>query len=602
MKGVFIYQRLYLFFPVLKAILLSCSVIVAINFIGSLTSKDRLLSIVSEANKEHQLDQLSNTDNDMFTECAMFYMDIDRHESKIANIFSTKFDISKPHPCDGLRFLLDGNKNYEISNLENNTRYFYGSRHLFSMLANYLSIDQIRSIYFILSIFSPLLLWTAFLIESRSNFIIISPLIISMLIGFDLGNMGGNIAHSPGFFLPIICLAGVILWPNSLVDLRKRVFAYAVIASMTTYFDTIHGPLPFILSVTIIINHMLYHPVKFASANNREWILEVVGLIALFSSVFVLLIILKLIGAIPFVKYNVFLEFYKGLSYRLSSNIASSGSALNLITHAQVWERLWFYRAIYFYHSVIAATSYYLFAGVAWVLVLITVLYHRMFRIALPCWREIVVLVIVSMGIIVWYFEFVNHTYIHAQFMGRLGIIPASAGAMALIYLGRCRWNVYIYKVGWTVGVAIAPLVAVLIILYPPLTISDIHVDHNSKIDAVSCSNSSLLTPDRVPDVNLKFKVANVSNFFNFRASSIRLERNVPVGAFSTNLGSFPLGVLDDELKVSNNDRSGSFLLRLTNRDINVVMCADGGDTTDSKYRLVIDTNYGILKSDFFDL
>jgi hypothetical protein len=592
--------------PVLKAVGLAFIVIVAINLTGSLTPKDRLLSVVSEANRKHLLDQQSNTDNDMFTECAMFYMAVERHVNIMANIFSTKFDMPKRHPCDGLRFLLEQHKNHDASAaLPDITKYFYGARHIFSVLANQFSISQIRTAYFILSILSPLLLWSTFLIKSKLDFITISPLIISMLIGFDVGNMGGNIAHSPGFFLPIICLAGVVLWRNSLVDLRKRVFVYAVIASLTTYLDILHGPLPFILLVTILINHMLYHPIGFAITNDRRWFFEAVGLIVLFISVFVLLIILKLIAAAPFVNYNVFYEFYEGLMYRLSSSLAGRKSLnpdLKLITHSQVWSRLWFFRDLYFFHSVIAATAYYLLAGFAWILTLIILITHRVFKVALPCWREIVVLAIALSGIMVWYFEFVNHTYKHALFMGRLGIIPASAGAMALIYLGRCRWDKYLFRLGWALGVSIAPTAAILIILYPPLTISGMRVDYASKLDAVSCNNSPLLKPDGVKDVNLTFNMTDLPSFVNFRINSISLERNFPSGKYSTDLGSFPLGVLDKELKILNKNRSDHFMQKITSPDFNLLFCADGADMPDSKYRVVIDTNFGIVKSYFFDL
>ena len=591
---------------ILLVVILSFLGIIAINFTGTLTTKQQIFNVLSEAEKQHEIDSLAEWTkytNDTFTESAIFFMALDRYENKLANIFSSKF--SKPlgnDISDNVRFLLK-TEGYQSPIIEDpNTRYFYGSRHLFSILANFLGIVQIRDLYFILSVISPLLLWFAFLTKSRFDFILISPIIISMLIGFGLINLGSNIAHAPGFFFPILCLAGVVFYRNKLLDLRKRVFVYAVIASITTYFDTLSGPLPFILSITIIINHMLYHPIKLEEAVDRQWIIEAVGLIGLFISVFAMLVLLKLLTAIPFTNYNVFTTFSQTLSLRLSSVDGGGGA----ITRAQEWQHLWSVKHLIFYNSGFAATAYFLLSGVAWVLILIVALYHLASRTALACWREIIVLIIASSVIIIWFTIFVNHTYVHAHFMGRIAIIPASAGLMCLIYLGGCLRGAY--KIGRALAIAVCPFVCCLVILFndPLLTISDIIFDHERKIDIVSPSNELSIKPDGIPDIIVKFNLGSLPNISKIRINNSKVNKmtllrtSTPPGMYSTAQGTFPLAVLDENLRVLNNvDRSIDFSVG-NPREFYLAFPADEFENPDSVYQLIIITNYGTIQSSHF--
>jgi len=586
------------------AVLLSFLFIIAINFMGTLTSKERIFTVIFDANKKSQLAQYSEPNNDMFTEGAIFFMALDRNKNKLADIFSSKFfSLPNEHPCDGLRSLLEIEDNeVQNPNGEPNTRYFYGARHLFSILANFFSINQIRTIYYFLSILSPLLLWGAFFIKSKENFVIISPLILSMLLGFGLGTLGGNIAHAPGYIFPILCLAGVVLCKDHLTDLRKRVFVYAIIAAVTTYFDILTGPLPFVLSITIIVNHMLYHPHQFIHSKSNKWILEIVGLLIIFPLVCALLIFLKLVAAIPYVDYNVFQMFINTLLNRLSSTT----TGLDTITQSQVFARLWSVRDIYFFYSNISATLYYLLSLTAWILVFIFIILHIVFRIKLSYWREIIVLTIASLLIFIWFSLFTNHTYVHYRFMGRIAIIPASTGIMALMFLGFCNGKVY--KIGRLFAIAIVPITIILtpLSLGSPLTISDISITGDTGIDVVSCSNDLELKSDGITDVILQFKIKrsesfiNISDFIGTQIKSIELERINPGGKYSTLPGSFPLGVLDENLKLVNRrDRSVNYGIDL-DQNISVAFAADGSDTGESKYVLIIKTNLGTLRSTSF--
>lgn len=140
-------------FTVLMAVLISFAIFLGINFTGTLTSNNRHFSVVLEANQEHLLDQDKNWTNDMFTECMIFYMQMIRDENKIMDIFSSRLQLPVPHPCDSIRLWLESTDRSFHGWVE--TRRFYGTRHIYSILVRLFSIAQIRSACLFLTLFSP---------------------------------------------------------------------------------------------------------------------------------------------------------------------------------------------------------------------------------------------------------------------------------------------------------------------------------------------------------------------------------------------------------------------------------------------------------------
>jgi hypothetical protein len=445
--------RLPLFFA--AGLLVSGLGIVAVNFVGTLTPKQQLLKVFSEADRDRRFDIQATPKRDLFTECALAQMALDRHESTGADIFTNRFSRPKGHPCESLRFFLDGGV---ATNIEENSRYFYGSRHVLSILANWISVQSIRNGCLLLSVLSPLLLWGAFWARSRSDFVRISPVMLSFLVGF--GYQGDNLGYAPAVVIPFLLLAVVVLSRNHWLDFGKRVFIYTVIAAVTTYFDILTGGLPIILCVTLLVNHLLYNSSESSAAGGRHWVRDVVVVTLLFPATVLFLSAARLWIASTLVPVNAFAEFYTTLLYRTSSTVSGD----DLVTRRLVWETLWAARAMSFFHSTVAANAYYLLCGASWLLVLGSVVRHGMKGVSPRYWREYCVLAWVALIMVSWFTLFPNHTYVHAHTMVRLTIVPAAIGLMALAYmadrtlLGRA--------ICW-VSASCVPVCGLLVLLFP---------------------------------------------------------------------------------------------------------------------------------------
>jgi len=596
---------------ILKSALLSfVALVIVMNGLASLTPNSRLISVVSEANRRGELNQWSNTDNDMFTECAMYYMSMLRGQMVIEQLFTSRFDMPASHPCDGVRFLLDGHLDHQPEDSPI-SRHFYGSRRLFNIVATFLGIAQIRSAYAALSVLAPILLWFALGVRSPVAFLTLSPLILSLLVGFGLSNMGANIAHAPGFFVPILCLCVVAWKRDRLLDPRRRVRAYVVIASVTTYLDILHGPLPCLLFLTIVANHLLFHATGQPSTERRrrpwrswrrvgpwllnkgQWLLEAVGLVLLFAVVFAVFKFVNLLAAALVVNDSAFTTFFNALSYRLSSTTDGTDH----VTRTQVWERLWSVRGIYFSSSTLSATAYYVMAGVAWIIVVIVTFRDWLLRLEAAYGREVVVLGLASSGVVLWYVLFVNHTYVHYQFMGRIAVLPASAGVMALLYMCRTVQGQHLRRAGILASATVLPLTAALSFAFPAMRLDEISLYRAQRVDVLSCSNDVRLAADGIPDVVLRARISNVPAILNVIVDGARLERTNPGGVWSTTSGTFPLALLGDELRALNSpDRSVRASIGPA-QEIYVAFCSDGTDRTTTKYRLDLNTNIETLSA-----
>src|SRR5205085_8282837 len=97
--------------------------------------------------------------------------------------------------------------------------------------------------------------------------------------------------------------------------------------------------------------------------------------------------------------------------------------------------------------------------------------------------------------IVLWYMSFVNHTYIHYQFMGRIGVLPAAAGFMALGSASQGLLSI--------TGLAAVPIAGLLVLgqrLSLP-QIVEVRPEFQIPVDAATCSNDLPLRPDGKPDI-----------------------------------------------------------------------------------------------------
>jgi hypothetical protein len=405
-----------------------------------------------------------------------------------------------------------------------------------------------------------------------------SPLLLVLLAGFDYSNMGRNIAHAPGFVFPLLMLAGVVFCRDFFTPIPRRFGAYAAIASITTCFDTLSGPLPFILAVTLVVNHFAFN----AKRRDNGWISQAAGLCVLFFAAAAMIIGLRLALVYVVFDINPLGDFSRELAFRMSSVDENSVS----IARRQVFERLWEGRAISFWGSPAAATLFYLAGALSWCAALILLFMRRGER-----YREILLLGISSAVIAIWYVVFVDHTYIHYQFMGRIGVLPAAAGIMALVVLSK----------GWMAipGIAVVPIVGLIALVQfqvvPPRIVEVIR-ETRVPVDAASCSNETALQPDGKPDIVWRI-VLSGSRFWRPRLTGVTVNRITPWGVFRTQPGSFPVAVLSVDGRLLSGANRGVHIAIGRRQELLVSICDDGGATPQTQYSITAMTTQGDLSA-----
>lgn len=566
----------------LKASIFATIIFTLLNYFGHNVSSDRIFNVINEANIQSQLSQHENLNNNLFNECAMFQMEMDRFSSALKDIFATKFSMLTGHPCDSVRQILAGEVRSTSSDYT--ARYFYGARHIFSILSSKLTIPDIRKVYSFLSFLAPLLLLVSFAKKSRKHMILFSPLVLSMWLGFNLGNMSGNIAHAPGFFVSIIGISLLVYFHKHLLDRTLRLYAYALVASFAAYFDIMIGLLPFSLAMVILVNHFVFNDqtnLKNPTRHNSAWFIDIIAISLLFILVYFFLIIIKLLVVkILFTDYNL-LHYLDTLQYRMSSEDISNESRFT------VFKVLWDNKEIYFYNSYFAASFYYISSLLAWLFVLYRSITFWVKYSSIPNLKELTIFSYCSALVLIWYLIFFNHTVVHYQFMGKIAIIPASLGFMALIFIEK-KFNFFCL-----ISILVL-LISILIASFPNSYYKKPSFLKNDKIDFGSCLDERGRTIDRIADNIFSFEIKR--SFYPEYITNVAIFRYHPFGVWNSHKkGTFPLQILDSDFR-----HLESKHIKLGDRLV-ITYCSDGYDGEDSIFRLVISLkNHGVVDGPIF--
>jgi hypothetical protein len=566
------------FNEILKKIFLCFFIISIINILSNLTNDIRINQSIESSNVAGELQHLKNLDNDMFTECAILYMSMNRNET-LKDIFGSWLHLPEgSHPCDEVRILLKNKKLRSYAEIEQDpvvVKYHYGSRYIFTLMASIFDLGTIRDIYSVMCIIIPLMLGISITKGSGINTIkILYPIPALFYLCFSLNNLGSNVAHAPGFILPSLFLIFLSWNSHKYIYFYSRIKIYVFIAAASTYFDILTGPLPFFLGITIVINYFLF--------KGNDWKRELCNITLIFVFTFIALESLRLfVGSLIF-GINEFQIFRLEIIQRLSNSVGSKQ-----ITYFEILTKIWDNKKIYFFNSNISAVLLISASAISWVIVLMKI----------PSLKKeekkgIFVLLLGSIIIMFWFGIFQNHTYVHYGFMGRLFLLPIAAGFSAYILALTSEKNAYLM-----------PLIVILITGILELSnnnlnkieITNIKKYYDKYIDVASCSNEIYIKKDGLKDVVFEIVLTN-NSLINFNIiNNVTISRQNPPGAYKTIPNSFPVVVLNYDGKIlSNNNRSVNLKIE-NSQPILLAFCADGLENKQTTYKLYFETFSGYM-------
>ena len=251
----------------LLGLLLAYAFVISLSLAsGFFLSTARLETVLKEEFSQSALGSLSRFDQ--WIECAILTMQLSRHEDVVLNALDTRWRSPQQHTCDEAQALLQGPP-YKIKIAEPSSyvSYPFGARHLQSLMINIFSFSTTMAIYQFLTYASVVSLFIgAWRNSKRTASLVVSPIVLALLFAFEQHRFGSNTPWAPGFFISFLILSMFLavrefFWRRE----THRIAFFCFLGTIAGYFDNLHGPLPVVLSLTIVLNHFFY-------SENDSWI------------------------------------------------------------------------------------------------------------------------------------------------------------------------------------------------------------------------------------------------------------------------------------------------------------------------------------------
>ena len=583
---------------------LSATLLVLILAIGSgvTLTRARLIQVAQNALTSGDLPFNTHRDEDYFTECSMLTMQYLRNDNVVLNAIETRFVRSAAHPCADLQALLTfgrlpGNPAPSPMSYVN---YPLGSRFLEALILSALDFGTAKRLYALLSYGSVCVLFLGAWRNSPRQALIVLPVGVFLLFAFGFHRFGHSLSHAPGFFVGFSALGVFLAARDRFRQPDNRVIFFGFLGTIVAFFDLMHGSIPVVLSLTIVLNHLFYvapaaqldsgrSPSRYWFVAFREAVIVFVCFVAAYAALTVgRLLLLNLVIDGGWAQYAV------ALGFRLGNEIP--GRVIGL---QDVIEKLWQARFQLTPGGFTPSTSMLVMSLAAWIFTigLLPFVLWRRGKTSLVVLADVSLVVLAAVGVLAWYRLFRQHTFIHVLFAVRNAAVPASYGFLTAGLVVRSllaeRWG----ALRWAsvLGGALSIAAAAYLIEGTMSAVTAARLVDQPVVDEVACAPVGLRGDGR-PDglIELSVRTTQVSPplaIFGWRprASSptyLRLERSTPPGWWETGSRSYILGVTQRPNGQLINLPDGSVLIPPQPRTLWAHFCRDGHDTADSRYTL----------------
>jgi hypothetical protein len=564
----------------------------------------RLVHVGQNALTSGELAFNEHREEDYFTECSLLIMQYARAPGLFRNAIETRFGMEARHPCQDFESLITTGKMPSGSGtpVGSYVNYPFGSRYLTALVLNVLDLRSARSLYGFLSYGSILILIAGAFRNSPSTALLVLPIGVFLLFGFSMHRFGHNLAHAPGFFVGFTALGAFLAARDHFRDSRARLMFFGFVGIVIGFFDLMHGSIPVVLSLAIVLNHLFYvAPVRRAVPNlspSGYW------LVSLREAVIICVCFVAAYGTLTAGRLLLLSGFVDGgwhryavsLGLRLGNEI--SGMAIDF---EDVIQKLWQARFQLTPGGFTSSTWMLVVSLAAWIFTigLLPIASWRRDRAALVLLADLSVIVLAAVGVVAWYRLFRQHTFIHVLFVVRNAALPASFGLVAAALVIRSlpvpraralRWAPAVYG-----GVSFAA--AACLVEGTMSVVTAARVVDQPLTDEVECAPLGLRR-DGKPDglIELSISTTQASPPLavigwrprDFSPSYFRLERTSPPGWWATGSGVYILGITRLPNGELMNQPDGSVLVPPQPRTLWAHFCRDGHDTPDSRYTLYV--------------
>lgn len=580
-------------------------VVLALAMVSGLTfPRARVVQVARDALTSGELAFNEHREEDYFTECSFLTMQYARAAGLFRNAIETRYARGARHPCQNLESLITTGKMADgsVPIFVAYVNYPFGSRFLEALVLSVLDLRSAKSLYVFLSYGSILILIAGAFRNSPSTALTVLPIGLFLLFGFSMHRFGHNLAHAPGFVLGFTALGVFLAARDRFRNSAARVMFFGFLGVVIAFFDLMHGSIPVVLSLAIVLNHLFY----MAPALRADSTLSPGGywLGALREAVVIGVCFVVAYGTLTAGRLVLLSAFADGSWHRYERALGSrlgqvvSGAVINL---DDVIEKLWQARFQLMPGGLTPSTWMLVVSLTAWIftICLLPIASWRRDRAPLVLLADLSVIVLAAAGALAWYRLFRQHTFIHVLFVVRIAALPASFGLVAAALVVRSLADGQSRALRWApAACAVVSLVAAAWLLEGTTSVvTSARVADQSMVDEVSCAPLGLRR-DGQPDglIELGVRTTQVSPPLaaigwrprDFGRLDLRLERSSPPGWWETGAVLYVLGITvrpDSELI---NHSDGSVLVPPQHPALFLHFCRDGHDTPESRYRIYV--------------
>ncbi|MEA2953341.1 MAG: hypothetical protein QOJ96_2861 [Alphaproteobacteria bacterium] len=402
---------------------------------GLFLSRDRLVQVTQQAFASGTLPHETRTGAN-FVDCTFLTMLYVRQENALLNAIDTKW-IDGSHPCEGLEILVNGGP--EVTKLLA-TRFSYpnypfGTRHLESLLLAMLDLDAAKTVCWLFSYVSVVTLLIGAWLNTPRLTLAILPISLFLFFAFAQRQFADSLGWAPGFASGFLALSVFLAAKQLFRDRGHRLVFFGFLGTMTAFFDNLNGPIPVVLSLSIVLNQLFYRSHCLDTENKDAlklyWVNSIGDACAIFFCFFisyVALTVVRLPLLIAFVSESNWQHYFRELFYRMGDVMNDKPVYIMDLIRA-----LWSLRTEL--TGNVLSTWLLFGSAAAWILTicLLPILYRLRGRATLLLTADIFVIAIAAGGILAWYMAFKNHTIGHPWIMIRLVTLPASYGFVVLL-------------------------------------------------------------------------------------------------------------------------------------------------------------------------
>lgn len=310
------------------------------------------------------------------------------------------------------------------------TRYWHGYIPILSLLLVFLKISTVRLLLRIVVYMAVILLLLSG-IRKRHFLLLTAPVAMVGAFFWGLPYFGQGMSHAPGDSVVMVGIACLIFWHHKFAEPARLIPFCALFGSVVVYFTMLTGPIPVaagLLFPTVYLMSRLTN--RTETSINHHFRLATVALVA-FAIGALLTVGVKVLLAATFVQPNG-LDTFAGNLELYTQPVDSTAYVPGFLRPIG---RLFRRGAVLTYGSSWGLAILYMSLILSW-FVSMWLAFQRATQLSRA---DLLAFVIGAASIPVWTIILQTHTFMHADFMTRILIVPISLGWAAMFWQLRLR-------------------------------------------------------------------------------------------------------------------------------------------------------------------